>query len=85
MKNFAIDWLSHKHAVFQLDLRFKLIISHFLALLMKRLVENPCGFSFYGVEILSVSSGSISVGNPLTNITKSRWMVERNEKCFAVD
>ena len=52
---------------------------------MKRFVENPCAFSFYGVEILSESSGIISVGNPLTNITKSRWMVERNEKFFAVD
>ena len=85
MKNFAVDWFSHKHAVFQLDLRFKFKISYFWALFMKRFVENPCAFSFYGVEILSESSGIISVGNPLTNITKSRWMVERNEKCFADD
>ena len=56
----------------------------FLPFLVTRFVKNPCGLSFYGFEILCESSGSISVGNPLTNITKSRWMMERNRKFFAV-
>ena len=56
----------------------------FLQFLVTRFVKNPCGLSFYGFEILCELSGSIAVGNTLTNITKSRWMVERNGKFVAV-
>ena len=83
-KIFCSWLLSQKDTIFLLDFKLRLKKWQFLQCLVTRFVKNPCGFSFYGFEILCESSGSISVGNPLTNITKSRWMMERNWKCFAV-